>query len=151
MPSSFTSSFNRYLRRFFLALAATLALSLAASLALVRYYVEPNDRLIKSLDLVQRAEATNAAFGDSHFAWGFVGSRDFPFLGAEGETIPDMELRVRYYFRNRAPAKVVIQGDPHSFASYKLDRGTHAYLDNMDNYFWQRFTDHHRQYLALYW
>jgi hypothetical protein len=151
MRNSYISSFDQYLRRLFLVLAATLALSLAATMALVKYSVEPNDRLIMSLDLVQRAEAPNAAFGDSHLAWGFVGARDFPFLGAEGETIPDMELRVRFYFRNRQPGKVIIQGDPHSFAPYKLDRETHAYLDDMDNNFWQRFTDHHRQYLGKYW
>jgi hypothetical protein len=151
MPNSYTSSFNGYLGRVFLGLAATLAVSLVASIALVKYAVEPHDRVIQSLALVQRATARNAAFGDSHFAWGFVGSPEFPSFAAEGETIQDMELRVRFYFKNKRPGKVVIQGDPHSFAPYKLERATHAYLDNMDNSFWQRFNDHHRQYLGMYW
>jgi hypothetical protein len=151
MLNSYTSSFSGYLRRFFLVQVTVLAVLLGTSIVLVKNYVEPHDRVIKSLDLIQKETATNAAFGDSHFAWGFVGTRDFPTLGAEGETIPDMELRVRYYFRDKTPGKVVIQGDPHSFAGYKVDRATHEYLQNMDNEFWQRFLEHHRQYLGLYW
>lgn len=151
MPSSFTSSFRRFVARALGVLVGTLGLALTASVALVKYAVEPNDRVVHSLELVQRETATDAAFGDSHFAWGFVGSADFPTIAAEGETIADMELRVRYYYRNKKPGRVVIEGDPHEFAVYKLDRATHAYLDHMDNGFWQRFVSHHRPYLGLYW
>ena len=151
MPSSFTSSFSRYLRWFFVVQAASLLLTLAATLALVKYRVEPNDRVIQSLALEQSATSRDAAFGDSHFAWGFVGSPDFPTLAAEGETVSDMELRVRYYFRDKRPGKVIVQGDPHAFAPYKLDRATHSYLENLGNSFWRRFKDHHRPYLGKYW
>src|ERR1700674_2918930 len=112
MPGSYTSSFRRYLVRVLLVQAAVLGLALAASVALVRYVVEPNDRVIQSLNLVRRETARDAAFGDSHFAWGFVGSQAFPTFAAEGETVADMELRVRYYFRNKEPGKIIIQGDP---------------------------------------
>ena len=151
MLNSYTSSFNGYLRRLVVVQVSVLIVLLGASIILVRDYVEPHDRVIKSLALIQKETARNAAFGDSHFAWGFVGTPDFPTLGAEGETIPDMELRVRYYFRDKQPGKVVIQGDPHSFAGYKVDRATHEYLHNMDNQFWQRFLEHHRQYMGMYW
>jgi hypothetical protein len=151
MRNSYTSSFKGYVYRWFLVQAVALGLALAATLALVKYVVEPNDRLIQSLQLVQHATASNAAFGDSHLAWGFVGSSDFPTFAAEGETIADTELRVRFYFRNKHPGRVIIQGDPHSFAAYKLDRATHGYLDNLDNQFWQRLLDHHRPYLGKYW
>jgi len=117
MPSSFTSSFKGFLLRALAVQLAALAIALAASLALVRYEVEPNDRVVHSLELVQRETATDAAFGDSHFAWGFVGSAEFPTIAAEGETIADMELRVRYYYRNKKPGRVIIEGDPHEFAS----------------------------------
>ena len=53
--------------------------------------------------------------------------------------------------RDKRPGKVVIQGDPHSFAAYKMDRATHDYLHNVDNRFWQRFLEHHRPYLGKYW
>jgi hypothetical protein len=151
MRTSFTSSFRRYLGWFAFFQVAMLSLVFGASMVLVKDYVEPHDRVIESLTLVQSATARNAAFGDSHFAWGFVGSADLPTLGAEGETVADMELRVKYYFRNKQPGKVIIQGDPHSFAAYKLDRATHDYLQNMDNRFWQRFLEHHRPYLGKYW
>jgi hypothetical protein len=151
MRTSFTSSFKRYLAWFALFQIAALSLAFGASMVLVKDYVEPHDRVIESLTLVQSATARNAAFGDSHFAWGFVGSPDLPTLGAEGETVADMELRVKYYFRDKQPGKVIIQGDPHSFAAYKLDRSTHDYLQNMDNHFWQRFMEHHRPYLGKYW
>lgn len=151
MPNSFTSSFRRYLVRTFGALAAMLGLALAASVILVKYVVEPHDRVIQSLALIRRERSPDAAFGDSHFAWGFVGTEEFPTLAAEGETLADMELRVRYYYRDKQPRRVVIQGDPHAFAAYKLDRATHAYLENLDNQFWQRFVDHHRPYLGEYW
>jgi hypothetical protein len=151
MPSSFTSSFRRFLLGALAVQLAALAIALAASLALVKYAVEPNDRVVHSLELVQRETSTNAAFGDSHFAWGFVGSAGFPTIAAEGETVADMELRVRYYYRDKKPGRVIIEGDPHVFATYKLDRATHAYLENMGSGFWQRFTGHHRPYLWLYW
>jgi hypothetical protein len=151
MPSSSTSSFSRYLVRVLLLVVGALALALGGSLVLVKYVVEPNDRVIQSLALVTRSTATDAAFGDSRFAWGFVGRPDFPTIAAEGETMADMELRVRYYFRDKQPGRVVLQGDPHAFATYKLDRATHAYLNNLDNRFWQRFVDHHRPYLGKYW
>jgi hypothetical protein len=151
MRTLYTSSFRRYLGWFAFFQVAALSLVAGASMVLVKDYVEPHDRVIESLTLVQSATARNAAFGDSHFAWGFVGSPDLPTLGAEGETVADMELRVKYYFRNKQPGKVIIQGDPHSFAAYKLDRATHDYLQNMDNHFWQRFLEHHRQYLGKYW
>ncbi len=151
MLNSYTSSFSRYTLRFFLIQGAVLLVLFGATVILVRDYIEPHDRVVKSLELIQQERSPDAAFGDSHFAWGFVGSPDFPTLGAEGETLRDMELRVRYYYRDKQPGKVVIQGDPHSFALYKMDRGTHAYLDNMDNRFWQRFLEHHRQYMGKYW
>ncbi|MGH7498490.1 MAG: D-alanyl-lipoteichoic acid biosynthesis protein DltD [Gemmatimonadales bacterium] len=151
MPNSYTSSFRGYLGRLLLVTAGVLGLALAATVAMVKYAVEPNDRVIQSLNLVRRATGSDAAFGDSHFAWGFVGSPEFPTFAAEGETVSDMELRVRYYFRDKKPGKVIIQGDPHTFAPYKLDRATHAYLQNLDDRFWQRFVDHHRPYLGLYW
>ncbi len=151
MRNSFTSSFGRYATRFFLVQGSVLLVLLGASVILVRNYIEPHDRVVESLELIQKETATDAAFGDSHFAWGFVGSRDFPTLGAEGETLLDMELRVRYYYRDKRPGKVVIQGDPHSFAAYKMDRATHDYLHNVDNRFWQRFLEHHRPYLGKYW
>ena len=151
MLNSFTSSFNRYTVRFFLAQGTVLLALFGATVVLVRDYIEPHDRVVKSLELIQQETAADAAFGDSHLAWGFVGSPEFPTLGAEGETVRDMELRVRYYYRNKQPGKVVVQGDPHSYAVYKMDRGTHDYLDNMDNQFWQRFLEHHRPYMGKYW
>jgi len=42
-----------------------------------------------------------------------------------------------------------VQGVPPETAE-KL-RKMLAYLDNMDNTFWQRFVSHHRPYLGLYW
>lgn len=152
MRNSFTSSFRGYLRRFFLVQAAVLAGALAASAVLVKYVVEPTDRVVQSLYLIQRATTANGAFGDSHFAYGVVGSPDFPTFAAVGETMSDMELRVRYYYRNRRPGRVLIQGDPHSFAAYKLDRATHQYLESLGApSFTRRLLDHHREYLGLYW
>jgi DltD protein len=151
MLNSFTSSFSGYTTRFFLVQGSVLLVLFGATVILVRDFIEPNDRVVTSLELIQQETTPDAAFGDSHFAWGFVGSRDFPTLGAEGETLRDMELRVRYYYRDKQPGKVVIQGDPHSFAVYKVERGTHDYLQNMDNRFWQRFLEHHRQYMGKYW
>lgn len=152
MPNSFTSSFSGYLRRFFLALATVLVAALGASVLLVKYLVEPTDRVVQGLHLIQSATTSDGAFGDSHFAYGFVGSPDFPTFAAVGETVNDMELRVRYYYRNRRPGRVVIQGDPHAFAAYKIDRSTHRYLESLDHpSFTRRLLDHHREYLGLYW
>jgi hypothetical protein len=152
MPNFFTSSFRGYLGRFFLVQAAVLAGALAASVVLVKYVVEPTDRVVMGLRLIQSATSVDGAFGDSHFVYGIVGSPDFPTFAGIGETVNDMEMRVRYYYRTRRPGRVLIQGDPHSFAPYKLDRATHRYLENLDQpSFTQRLLDHHREYLGLYW
>ena len=71
MRNSFTSSFGRYTTRFFLVLGSVLLVLLGASVILVRNYIEPHDRVVESLELIQKETATDAAFGDSHFAWGF--------------------------------------------------------------------------------
>jgi hypothetical protein len=135
-----------------LGLQAALLLAFAStSIALVAFRVEPNDTLISRLELIRNATTPNAAFGDSHIVWGVVGSPALITLGTEGETIPDMELRVDYYFKNKSPGRVIIQGDPHSFAAYKLERGTHEYLEDMGSSFWSRFVGHHRPYLGQYW
>jgi hypothetical protein len=131
--------------------AALLVAFASTSMALVAFRVEPNDTLISRLELIRNATAPNAAFGDSHVVWGIVGSPQFITLGTEGETIADMELRVNYYFQNKRPGQVIIQGDPHSFAAYKLARGTHEYLEDMGSSFWSRFLGHHRPYLGQYW
>lgn len=151
MRSSFTSSFRGYVLRWTGTLSGLLLVFALASVALVKYAVEPNDTLVSRLELIRQGSARNAAFGDSHVVWGIMGSPDFLTLGTEGETIPDMELRVHYYFRDKSPGKVIIQGDPHSFSPYKLERGTHAYLHDMGASFWERFASHHRQYLGEYW
>jgi len=151
MRNSSTSSFSVYLSRLFVVQAFLLLAFMLASLALVKYVVEPNDTLISRLEFIKSATATNAAFGDSHMVWGFVGSPEFPTLGMEGETIPDMELRVRFYFQDKQPRKIIVQGDPHSFAPYKLERTTHGYLEDMGDSFLRRFVEYHREYLGLYW
>jgi len=151
MQNFYTSNFRGYVYRLLWIQAALLVVFASTSIALVKYVVEPNDNFISRLHLTRNGTAKNAAFGDSHIVWGIVGSPDFITLGADGETIADMELRVRYYFQNKRPGKVIIQGDPHSFSPYKLERGTHAYLQDMGASFWRRFIAHHRQYLGQYW
>jgi hypothetical protein len=151
MRNSSTSSFKRYLGRLLWMQVVLLLAFASTTIALVRYVVEPNDTFISRLELVKNSTATNAAFGDSHVVWGIVGSPEFIILGTEGETIADVELRVLYYFRDKSPGKVIVQGDPHSFSPYKIERGSHAYLQDMGASFWQRFLSHHRQYLGQYW
>ena len=151
MPSSSTSSSSRYLLGFFAVLLAVVGTALAASLVLVRYAVEPADRLVRGLVLLRTATSPDAAFGDSRFVWGLIGKHDFPTIGAEGETLFDMESRVRFYYRNKDPRRVIVQGDPHAFAPYKLNRARHEYLEDPRWGFLRRFFDYHREYLLLYW
>ena len=123
MPNSFTSSFSGYTTRFFLVQGSVLLVLFGATVILVRDFIEPNDRVVRSLELIQQETTPDAAFCDSHFAWGFVGVRATPQPRPAGrDAFATWSSRVRYYYRDKQPGKVVIQGDPHLFAVYKVER-----------------------------
>ena len=108
-------------------LAATFAgvalLLFSASEALVRTSVLHQDEFIAHAHLFMAARDTDAAFGDSHVARGFYPPKGMVNLAYPSEGIEHMDWKVRSYFADKDPGRVIVQADPHLLAPYRPDCG----------------------------
>jgi len=112
MPSS-TSSFKAFL----LAFAATVtALSLCFVVAtewIITTKVIPAHNFTRYLALFQSSTASDAIFGDSIPANGVTGLPGFINLALGGDNFAGMAAKIRLYFKDRTPDKVIIQAGLH--------------------------------------
>lgn len=118
--SSSTSSSRRQLAVFGLVFALVLALIAAASEWLVRDQVLPQDDFRAHVRHVKASTAKDTAFGDSHVARGFAPPAPFANLAYPSEGVPHMAWKVRAYYKNRKPGRVILSADPHLFSPYRL-------------------------------
>ncbi len=110
------------------ALATTVVL-LSASELLVRAKIEPQDDFVSHVRLFNTSQATDAAFGDSHVARGFVPATGMINLAYPSEGIEHIDWKVRTYFANRSPGQIILQADPHLLAPYRLRNRLGDYPD----------------------
>lgn len=127
MNSSISSS-RLLIASFFAAVSAVLILLTGASEWLVRTQVAPQDTLARHVKLFAATSATEVAFGDSHIARGFDAQAPVVNLAYPSENIERMAWKAeRYLERVPAPKAVLIQADPHLFASYRINEGLGEY------------------------
>jgi hypothetical protein len=164
MPSSISSSESSFpdpaaaSRRHVGAFAAVFAVLLltgaVATEWLVRVKVVPNHSFYKHLALFQTDTRTDAAFGDSQVSNGFTGAPGFVNLGYPGDDFVNMDTKVRLYFAERRPGRVVIQAGLNHF-SYQFVRRVgrdDALLDAVKALPWLAMTaPWHRIELIGYW
>ena len=93
-----------------------------ASELLIRSQVLPQDSFAQHRSILESFDTPDAAFGDSHTARGFAAGQGFVNLAFPSEGIAHMAWKTQVYFADRSPGRVILQADPHFFASYRLRR-----------------------------
>lgn len=156
MSSSISNS-EQGLINLAISLAVSALVVFGASELLLRYAVVPQDSFRAHTQLFNSAKSSHAAFGDSHLARDFVPDSAMVNLAYPSEGIAHMDWKVRTYFNERRPGRVIVQADPHQFAAYRL----YGRLGNYPRNFadenprrWQMFALDPRlrpQLTALWW
>lgn len=131
---------------------------LASTEALLRIAVVPKDIRLKHYELFENSTARNAAFGDSQMAATITGVPGFMNFAYGGENFVITEYRVRKYFSDRKPGRVIIQANPNNFATYKEDMATSnwttryiAGLDKVHDTIFLSTLPLFRMYIWEYW
>lgn len=94
----------------------------AASEWLLRAKVAPNDAAQLHYRFFAAADSRHAAFGDSQMAFGLSGAPGFANLAHLGEPYAVILHKVKRYYRDRVPGRVILQANPSLFsASYEAD------------------------------
>ncbi len=121
MSSSYTSSFRRY-GVLLVLITGILWLGFMAATewliaAKVRPYVWAQYANPSYVQLFNTGRTTDVIFGDSYLAQGIHGLEGFVNLAYPGDNIRLTELKVRDYFGDKQPRRVILQADPQLFAS----------------------------------
>ena len=155
--STSTSSFSRYaiavILILLLVVGASVTFFVAATEQLIRTKVIPNDIFTWHLARFLSVTSQNVVFGDSHTAYG-VRLTGFQNLSFPQDNVPTMEVKVRSYFSDIRPGKVLIQADHYAFApgQQKDPPGTTKLFEGKGSRIrlWT-FTDAHRSFIGDYW
>lgn len=128
---------------------------LATTELLIRVRVIPNDRSIWHRDLFFRSDSQNVIFGDSHTSFGVHGLSGFLNLSFPSENVPLIEIKVRRYFADKQPGKVILQATPNMFSpdrdNYDERIDARPYITkNWKPYLWM-FTRTHQEKIYTYW
>jgi hypothetical protein len=107
--------YRGFLRAAVLAFVIALATLAGATEQLLRKHVVPVDLFRRHVEFVESERRSDAAFGDSHIARGFPGTSTIANLAFLSESIEQIDAKVRYYYRERAPGRVILLGAPHLF------------------------------------
>ncbi|MQQ09663.1 hypothetical protein GFB49_14445 [Epibacterium sp. SM1979] len=121
-----------------------------ASELLIRSQVLPQDSFAQHRSILESVDTPDAAFGDSHTARGFAAGQGFVNLAFPSEGIAHMAWKTQMYFADRTPGRVILQADPHFFASYRLRRQFEAYSDPSPRLLYLA-DPRHRARLPGYW
>lgn len=88
--------------------------------AIIRSRVDGVHPLQKYVRLFRETKSANVVFGDSMAAGGFTGVAGFVNLAREGDTFPQIDRKVRLYFAQRRPDRVIIEAGLHHFSQSYL-------------------------------
>ncbi len=129
----------------------------ASSEALVRIKVVPVHNDYKYRELFLGAQSPNAIFGDSHAAYSLIGLDEFVNLAYPGNSFLSISGRVRLYFQNRKPKKIILQAGPHHFSRDFLNwrpddvEDFQKFLKGRSPYALKLIENVHRQEVFRYW
>lgn len=117
MPSSTSSSEARGFVRAFAATLVVAVIAMAGATEwLVRTRVAPVHPFYAYLALFRTTAADSAAFGDSYAAYGLSGLAGMVDLAEPGDGFYAIGRKVRLFFAERAPDRVIIEAQPHHFS-----------------------------------
>jgi len=132
-------------------------LFLATTEALIRSKIVPNHPFYRYLELFKNAQTPNAIFGDSHFAYGIIGLDGFVNLAYPGNNFEAIVEKVRLYFSDKPPGRIILQAGVHHFSQNFLFRRPNESRSIKEDLKPRRFTDlfllhnQHRNHLFGYW
>ena len=119
--SSSTTSSRKFLAFFAAALLLISGGFVLGSEMIVRTRVIPNHYFHKYLDLFRDTPSGNAVFGDSHAAYGLTGLDGFVNMAQGGEGFASIRGKVRLFYAERQPGKVILQAGLHHFSRAYLE------------------------------
>ncbi len=159
MPLSISSSdapssqSNSALRTLAMTFVLSLLLLAGATEWLVRTQVVPQDTYANHLKLLETTTRSDASFGDSHVARGFDASDGFVNLAYPSENIEYLNWKIRRHFDARPAGRVIVQADPHLFASYRVNASFRPYKNStqIEAPLLYSATRRHRPRLIAYW
>ena len=132
-------------------------LFLVATESLIRSKIVPYHPFYRSLELFKNAQSPNAIFGDSHFAYGVVGLDGFVNLAYPGNNFDAIVEKIRLYFSDKPPGRIILQAGVHHFSQNFLFRRPNESRSIKEDLKPRRFTDlfvvhnQHRSHLFGYW
>ena len=127
---------------------------LVATEWLVQSRVLPEDTFERHLLLFHSSRKVNAIFGDSHAARGIWGIEGFINLAWPSDHIRIREIKVKSYFKEKKPGKVILQTTPHMFNPAAEERGLENYPDLFGRQRLPRVrmvSSQHKPHLYSYW
>ena len=87
---------------------------IASSEALIRFVVVPNDCYGAYVERLMSPTTPDAVFGDSH-TLRIAGIPGFVNLSRGGDSVRTRESKIRRFYLNQTPGRVVLEADPNQF------------------------------------
>lgn len=152
--NSSTSSSKRFFVGFTLIFMVGIAVFIGGSEYIVRTIVAPKSDFDVLRERLHTTLAPYAAIADSRGANGLMDQDGFVNLSMRGDNLTTIVAKANFFARSSTAKGVIIQADPHHFASYRLNHDQSALRDDLfkRNTPWLEFLRPvFRQYLLEYW
>jgi len=152
--NSSTSSSKLFFLGFTLIFMVGIAVFIVGSEYIVRTIVAPKSDFDTLRERLHTTQAPYAAFADSHGARGLLDQSGFVNLSMGGDNLATILEKAQFFSKFTTTKGVIIQADPHHFATYRLNREQSALRDDLFKRKtpWLSFLRPvYRQYLLEYW
>lgn len=116
----YTSSFNKFTIALLSTFAVLTMLFIGLTEYLIRTQVIPNHNFLHYLKIFKTSQEVNASFGDSIMANGFSGGPNFLNLSMGGDNFAGMATKVRLYYKDKKPGKVILEAGLHHISSHHM-------------------------------
>jgi len=145
-------------KRFFIGFLATFLFGVVAfvigSEMIVRTIVAPKSEFDALRSRLHTSEAAYGAFADSHGANGLRPRSGFENFSMAGDNLVTIVEKAKFFAKLSTAKGVIVQADPHHFASYRLNRDQTLLRDDLfslEDAWLQFLRPVYRQYLLEYW
>ena len=145
-------------KRFFIAFTVTFVVGVFAfvlgSEMIVRTIAAPKSEFDALRARLHSSEASYGAFADSRGANGLRPRSSFENFSMAGDNLLTIVEKAKFFARSGGVKGIIVQADPHHFASYRLNRDQTQLRDDLFSleYAWLQFMRPvYRQYLLEYW
>lgn len=145
-------------KRFFVAFVATFTLGITIFILGSEYFVRtavvPNSQYDELRERLHTSHARYGAFADSRGANGLRSRKDFDQFSLAGDNLATIVGKAQFFVKRGFAKGIVLQADPHHFASYRLNRDQSSLREDLfsnDTPLLKFLRPPYRQYLLDYW